>query len=132
MTIRVPLPHAHEAQGFTLIELLIVIAIIGVLSAVLIPNLLQAKAKANDTAAASIARKIATTAAAVQVNSNAWPSCTYTAPLAVLTAGTTTESVTVGGTITNIACTTNASTTSLDVTVTYSGGTQPTVTTTIE
>src|SRR5690606_40412451 len=48
----------RKTQGFTLIELLIVIAIIGILAAVLIPNLLNARARAFDTAAQTCLKEI--------------------------------------------------------------------------
>ena len=47
-------------RGFSLIELLIVVAIILILAAIAIPNLLRARIAANEASAASSVRKIAT------------------------------------------------------------------------
>jgi prepilin-type N-terminal cleavage/methylation domain-containing protein len=49
-----------KAQGFSLIELLIVVAIILIIAAIAIPNLLRARIAANEASAASGMRTIAT------------------------------------------------------------------------
>jgi type IV pilus assembly protein PilA len=50
----------QSSSGFTLIELLIVIAIIAILAAVLIPNLLNVRARAFDVATQTCLKEIST------------------------------------------------------------------------
>ncbi|ADV68073.1 prepilin-type N-terminal cleavage/methylation domain-containing protein [Deinococcus maricopensis] len=81
--------NSKRTQGFTLIELLIVIAIIGILAAVLIPNLLGAQKRAYDTGAQSCAKSIQTAEATFQIDKQAYFTINKTSAAApALTAGT--------------------------------------------
>ena len=68
-------------QGFSLIELLIVVAIILIIAAIAIPNLLRAKIAANEASAANSVRKISTAEFAYN---SAYPAVGYAAALADL------------------------------------------------
>ena len=68
-------------SGFSLIELLIVVAIILIIAAIAIPNLLRARIASNESSAASSVRSIAT--AQIAYNA-AYPTIGYAAALANL------------------------------------------------
>lgn len=74
---------AGKNRGFSLIELLIVVAIILIIAAIAIPNLIRAKIAANESAAAASLRAINT---AEMSFLNAYPSSGY-ANLAALGSG---------------------------------------------
>jgi type IV pilus assembly protein PilA len=76
--------------GFSLIELLIVVAIILIIAAIAIPNMMRARTSANDAAAISSVRTITTAEVAYLTT---YPSVGYAAQLSDLGAGGATPCV---------------------------------------
>src|SRR5215831_16214040 len=77
----------RRQSGFTLIELLIVIAIIGILAAIAIPNLLNAVQRGKQKRTMSDMRALATAVEAYAVDNNLYPTATCQGGL-FTTAGT--------------------------------------------
>jgi general secretion pathway protein G len=84
----------RREKGFTLIELLIVVAIIGIIAAIAVPNLLTAIQRSKRSRTAADIRAIGTALGSYQVDTNIFPIQTFGAFSGIAFKGDTTSGLT--------------------------------------
>ncbi|MBL7069105.1 MAG: prepilin-type N-terminal cleavage/methylation domain-containing protein [Candidatus Omnitrophica bacterium] len=66
----------HNSKGFTLVEIMIVVAIIGLLAAIAIPNFVSARATAATNACLANLRQMDSAIQMFQIDTGGWPTAT--------------------------------------------------------